>query len=78
MSYLNMENAVLLDSIDTSRIILQVWGTQFAIAVPHCEERLFVIRTYHKKKDKCTIRYGNRTQVNSILKAYKKEKRFHL
>lgn len=77
-AYLYMENAVLLDSHETSRTLVQIWGTQYAVALPHYEERIYVIRTFNKKTSKVYVRFGNRTQAKSILNQYKKEKRFEL
>jgi len=77
-TYLNMNNAVLLESVETNRTIIQVWGTQYAIAVPHTEERIFVVRAFNKKTGECKLRFGNQIQVRSIMNTYRKEKRFHL
>ena len=69
-----LRTAVLVDEYKTPYTYIGVYGCQLELA----GERLFIIKSSNLKTGIDYIRFGNRQQAKSIIKTYKKEKRFTL
>ena len=69
-----MRTAILIREFTSKETYIAIWETSIEIG----GERLFIIKSTNLKSAIDYIRYGNKTQANSIMNTYQKERRFSL
>ena len=64
----------LINQLQTNNTLIQVWLSEVEIN----NEKLYVIITSNKFTGKTYTRFGNKVQMDSIIKTYRLEKEFTL
>ena len=64
----------LLKEFETNQCVVKVYDTGFMVDY----HNIYMIKSTHKKSGKVNVRFGNKNQIDGIVKTYHIERRFEL